>query len=262
MKKILLVILCMSTILVGCKKGPTKAEDLAAMVTEFFQEELNEDARVEVLKAETAQGGQWVLFRSVVPDGNGNDVGQLFAIDLTNYEVGMTYLDLVALFEAGMMTQILVEPSINIDGSPTGYFINSTEFSFGGNDFDAGTVVFEQSEIAQKDLEKIGGVLEQRKINQLSKTFVERFGLSEARGMEIAKVTYAFNQIQNQRAVTEADANEFTLEVLGVEMSKMNKAIQESLEGNDSGLDSLIKKAADQNEISPEHMREIINLMN
>ena len=51
----------------------------------------------------------------------------------------------------------------------------------------------------------------------------------------------------------------FFKEVLGFNVEEGIKAFKKSIEGESADLDSLIEKAADANETSPEHMKEILS---
>ena len=116
--------------------------------------------------------------------------------------------------------------------------------------------LYETTTMSSKDLEKTAGIAESVKVGQLASKFASEFGLSEERSLQIAKTYTAFKKVSTTRSLTEADANHFTNEVLGVSMNELYEATT-----NAQDLNSLIEKAAEKNAISPEHMNEIVNMI-
>ena len=85
------------------------------------------------------------------------------------------------------------------------------------------------------------------------------YGLSEKRSESVAKLVVNWKKVSNNRAMTSADADAFTEKLIGVNINEATKAYKSSLEGDETSLTSLIEKAADVNETSPENMKELFN---
>ena len=58
--------------------------------------------------------------------------------------------------------------------------------------------------------------------------------------------------------MTNAELDSFSTELLGFSITKGKEVAAEAMQGNTSGLDSLIKKAAVANSISPEHVQKLM----
>ena len=114
--------------------------------------------------------------------------------------------------------------------------------------------LYESTVATAKDLEKMGGMAQSFKVLKDAEFYAAQYGLSESRSIEVAKMVSAFKQVSGSRSLTDADAESFSQELLGVSFGEVKSA----LTGTASNLDALIEKAAEKNDISPEHMSEII----
>lgn len=122
-----------------------------------------------------------------------------------------------------------------------------------------GTIVFEETDASSKDLEKVGAFIEAANVSRAGENLAAEFGLSEDRGLEIAKLANNWAKISRKRAMTSADADLFAKEVVGASLSEITNAYENAAEGNESGVESFLDKAAKKNGASPEQMGEIID---
>lgn len=122
----------------------------------------------------------------------------------------------------------------------------------------AGEFVFDETTEAGKDLEKAHAMIDAHKTAKIGEALASEFGLSEERGLRIAKLVGDWQKLSKSRSMTNADANIFSKELLGVDMSKAESAITKHLQGDDSEVSELVKKAAQVNGTGPEQMNELL----
>lgn len=123
----------------------------------------------------------------------------------------------------------------------------------------AGEFIFEQTEESFKDLEKVQALKSAYKVDKLGKHLSAEYGLSADRAEKVAKLVSNWETAGKKRTLTDADANAFSKELLGVSLSSAEKAYKEMLEGDKQSFESLIDVAAKTNGTSPEQMNSIIN---
>ncbi|MBF0297816.1 MAG: hypothetical protein HQK51_03805 [Oligoflexia bacterium] len=122
-------------------------------------------------------------------------------------------------------------------------------------------MVFEETNYSKKDLEKYGAQLESLKIGLTAENITSRFGLSEERGIVVAKLYNDWNAINKKRAITILDLNEFSRQLTGISYEKIRSSYVESIQGNKTALKIVYDKAAEINRITPENISKIINEM-
>lgn len=110
-----------------------------------------------------------------------------------------------------------------------------------------------------KDLEKIGGLIEQAQVNDIATQLEKSFGLSEGRAMKVGKMLKNFQDVTNKRGMTNEDLSLLGKEILGTDINKLKAAYKKSIEGEKEDMDKLIEQAAELNEIDPEHMSALMN---
>jgi len=120
--------------------------------------------------------------------------------------------------------------------------------------------LYEESSLSSKDLEKYGALIEHVKVNAISRNFVDEYGLSESRSLQLAKMTMAYSKVMERRAITPADNNVFAKELLGFSIEEAERAYQSAIEGDQSAVDRLLQVAADKNDSTPEHMRDLMDI--
>jgi len=184
------------------------------VLAEDLVDQLNWEAGYEkyyVAKAPSYREGYVVILEDV-------DGGYYHAICLDSYYQGM---DLDYFFDYLYDDELVTDLEVVLDsyGYPTG-------------DFYDGYYYYEQTSVGSKDLEKIGAFMEARKIQRTAEYLAAEFGLSEERGMEVAKLTSNFEHLSKMRSLTDADANSFAEEVIGTDMKTARAAYEKAIQGN------------------------------
>lgn len=105
-----------------------------------------------------------------------------------------------------------------------------------------------------KDLEKLGAYSENDLLENAGNNLSLRLGLSEERGLEIAKISYHLYKIGNTRSITKGEYNRYVNSVLGVSLEGLNNINEK----NQDELDSLMNKVALKNKTDPEHIKDLI----
>ena len=103
----------------------------------------------------------------------------------------------------------------------------------------------------------MGYFIEESRLHTAGKNMAIDFGLSEERGMAVAKLAYQWKELQQQRALTDEDANAFSKELLGFDLKDAQKAYEKSQNGDNSELEDLIEGAAQTNQTTKERMKEL-----
>ena len=120
-------------------------------------------------------------------------------------------------------------------------------------------MTFSEDKGKAKDLEKIGAVKEAFATKKVKELLNFDYGLSEKRSESVAKLVVNWKKVSKNRAMISADADAFTEKLIGVNINEATEAYKASLEGDETSLTSLIEKAAEVNETSPENMKELFN---
>ncbi len=119
--------------------------------------------------------------------------------------------------------------------------------------------LYEMTTGTGKDLEKAAAFVEDLKADKIADQLVADYGLSEKRGLQVAKLTLEWSKLKKKRSVTDADADAFSTEILGFSLNDGIKAVKKAqLEGETSDLNALIDRAADENGLSPEQVGDLI----
>lgn len=118
--------------------------------------------------------------------------------------------------------------------------------------------LLEETTPNSKDLEKMGAFKDEYQRSIISDHLTTEFGLSEERSEEISRTIYSWDKISNKRQMTAADANLFTKQIIGTDVSLAEDAYKSHIEGDSTNYKSLIEKAAEANGTSPEHMSELV----
>ncbi|MBF0312183.1 MAG: hypothetical protein HQK52_02135 [Oligoflexia bacterium] len=118
---------------------------------------------------------------------------------------------------------------------------------------------FEETAASAKDLEKVGAFIQEKKNVAMGEKIAAEFGLSEDRGIQIAKLASQWGALKKKRTLTSADAHAFSKQVIGVDLETATKAFKKSLEGDKTDLNALFDKAAEVNNTTPERINKIFN---
>lgn len=176
------------------------------------------------------------------------------AYDMKNYLVGDTWGTYSSYAE--FQPVYIHGTSYDSYSNETFYFGDAYQNNYYGSY--AGEFVFDETTEAGKDLEKAHALIDAHKTGKIAEALASEFGLSEERGLRIAKLVSDWQKLSKSRSMTNADANIFTKELLGVDMKKAESAITKHLEGDDSEVAELVKKAAQVNGTGPEQMNELL----
>jgi hypothetical protein len=117
----------------------------------------------------------------------------------------------------------------------------------------------DETSTMSKDLELQGAKLQALRTMKVSEKLVTRYAFSEERALNVAKILSVLNSKEKQKGLTRAEADSFSMEVIGVEADTITSALIESSAGEDNKLEDLLEIAAEKNGVSPESMRQIIN---
>jgi flagellar biosynthesis/type III secretory pathway protein FliH len=122
-----------------------------------------------------------------------------------------------------------------------------------------GRLIFEETSMTSKDLEKRAAATEKYLVSEMGKQISAKFGLSQERSFKVAKIANHWRKFSTTRAVTADDADAFSEELIGANLKEVEAAVKSSMRGEASELNSLLEKAAAQNQTSPEKITLIMN---
>lgn len=115
-------------------------------------------------------------------------------------------------------------------------------------------ISFEKTQGTPKDLAKVAAMKEVAKIEKTAKHLSSSFGLSLSRAKEVARLNANWKKA-SMKAMTDKEIDNFSTELLGFSITKA----KETLENDATDLGSLIDKAADTNNITPEHAGKLMS---
>lgn len=118
-------------------------------------------------------------------------------------------------------------------------------------------LVFEKIKTNTKDLAKIVALTEAAKVQKSAQFLSSSFGLSLERGKEIATLQAHWKK-SSKKAMTNAEVDAFTTELLGFSLTTGIDAYKAKLEGDASSLNTLLGQSAEVNNITPEHASQIM----
>lgn len=174
-----------------------------------------------------------------------------YAFDLSLYEIGDSYGDYIYKYK----DKYIPESSSYFD-LPT---VRERDGEMYVSIFRVDEFLLDETEPSTKDLEKIGAFKEEFERAHISENLSAEFGLSEERSQKISRLVQNWSKVSDKRKMTSSDANLFVNEIIGTNIEDAEKAYKKHIEGNSNSFDNLIERAASANEISPEHMSELVN---
>jgi hypothetical protein len=118
--------------------------------------------------------------------------------------------------------------------------------------------LYEQTKSVSKDLEKVSAQIEKLRVKDVGEQLAANYGLSESRGIAVAKLLTQYKALKKERALTEADLNSFSTGLLGFSLAKAEQSFKKLQQGDANALDSLIEEAASANDTTPENIRQIL----
>lgn len=136
--------------------------------------------------------------------------------------------------------------------------INSfTHYGFLNNDSARVAALFEFREFA-KDLESMGSLKEAVSKDNLKLQLMDRFGLSSERSGDLSNIIFSYNKIKRKRALNSNEKNIFARKLIGVNYEEGKKALENHIQGDPRSLEGIIDKASEINNISPEHVSDLV----
>ncbi|MDH5580543.1 MAG: hypothetical protein OEY33_01430 [Bdellovibrionales bacterium] len=141
------------------------------------------------------------------------------------------------------------------------YYINNrVNVTYAGNGYYTdGTNLYETHNASSKDLEQLAAFGEKLKKEHMVEFYALELGLNDQRAQAMASLTTAWEKARSKREMTAQDLNAFSKKAFGLPYKNLESAMVKYQEGQMDELNTVIEKAADFNEISPEHMRSIVN---
>jgi hypothetical protein len=119
-------------------------------------------------------------------------------------------------------------------------------------------IQFEETSATSKDLEKVAAITQGLRIVKSAKALKAEFGLSEERAVEVARMA-AKLATAPKGSMTDKDYDAFSKELTGASISQFKSALDKSVKGNATDMNSLVDQAAKINGVGPEHMNKIIS---
>ena len=246
-KSISTLLIALSLVLASCSGGSggggggyNPPASIGYAEADWFVETLNYDSGTTypdqyfLQKYNTEQYDGWI----VVYDDDNN---QYRAVNVWDFNENTTYAD-----DHYYYNSRYVEPWGVDDYGNTVYM-------------DDNGYLFEQTKPSSKDLEKLGQKVEKMNLKKVEEHLISEFGLSEERAFSVAKLTQGWKKASKSRQMTNEDSKVFFKEVLGFDVSEGLNAFKKSMEGDSKDLDALIVKAAEANDTTPEHMKDILS---
>ncbi len=246
-KLVLLVGLLLGLAIVGCQTTYYAPTDRVQSFIDLLNAQYPYDSQFYMVKhpSQTATEGFVVVYS--------NDTGWI-AYDIANYQVGDSWSTYSA---TAQFQEVYIYDSYS-DYSGEVFYVGGAYYNDYYGSY-AGEFIFEQTETSFKDLEKVAGLKAAYKTAKLGEAFASDYGLSVDRATKVAKLVSEWEKTGKKRALTEADANAFTKELLGVNLSDAEKAYKKLVEGDKQSFENLIDTAAQTNGTTPEQMNSIVN---
>jgi flagellar biosynthesis/type III secretory pathway protein FliH len=114
-----------------------------------------------------------------------------------------------------------------------------------------GKLIFEETSLGVKDLQTRAAIAERFKIQQMAGQIQKRFALeSFERSVQIAKIANHWAKFSSSRAMTADDAQAFTEELAGSDLTTIGQAYKAAIKGDASLLDNVIQNVAMKNKTS------------
>ncbi len=244
---ILLTALSVSSCKSKDKPGVPLTEDERTVRSGAFMTELNKEFSSQYTFQFIKYGqddGNFAVIRYTDADG----VSRVMAADLSEYSPGTNYWDYAAsrrfyfrLSDQGNGTYKCKSATcIGYDREPR-----------------SSSLVFEATESSPRDLEKAAAFIEEMKVHTMSTNLSAEFGLSEERSLRVAKLASQWERLSKSRAMTAADSDVMAKEIIGTNLREMDEAYMEMIQGNGAHFDTLMTRAAQVNDVSPEQFNQI-----
>jgi|GEM_PF-2113325 len=241
-----LVLVAGALVLTACGGGGSSSRPPQDKVNEFVSLLNNKsfsDSYFSVVKRDTLTAGFVVVYSA--------DTGYV-AYDIKDYHIGDSWS--TYLFHADYQAAYVYDTDVMI--RETIYYAHTYNNDFFGTY--AGDFAFDETAEGAKDLEKIKAIKETYATAKIASTLTAEYGLSTERSVKVAKMVNNWSKLSKKRSLTEADANSFSKELLGVNIKDAERAYKAKAEGNDEAVQDLVEEAAKANQTSPEHVSALM----
>ncbi len=121
-----------------------------------------------------------------------------------------------------------------------------------------GRLLLSETSLTNKDTLKRAAAVEQHIVIEMAKQVKGKFGLSAERSLKVAKAANHFRKYATTRALTAEDTNAYATEIIGSNFSDITKAYEAGAKGDLTEFQSVMERAAEKNETSPEKMALIV----
>ena len=200
---------------------------------------LSDDFAVKLMKDSTEQRDFIVIYDPYTDTYD--------AINISGYNVNSSATDFYYSASTQFYGDLDVIPSYD---SPSGWV--ETQYRDHKTD-----LYFEKVSASAKDLAKVAALKEVIELDKSAEFLSSEFGLSLDRSKEIARLATHWKKA-SKKAMTNAEQDSFSTELLGFSITDGKQVIKEASEGNLSGLSELVEAAALKNSISPEHASRLM----
>jgi hypothetical protein len=219
------------------------------------------------------RGEMWILFKdnhTHFTNIDSNTAGLAWSDSVGAKDWGLIYMNFsINMWSDHNFRQVLFHEVFHVLGFPhtfdEDYSIMNYDYIYkvaGMTSFDEDRLIekypFSLSATSVKDLEKIGFREDSKKREKLEGMLVERFGLSQDRAGEISGTIFSLGRIKQKRSLTKRELNIMSQQILGFDYSLGKKALEKHLQGEPEELEDLMIMAAQRNETTPEHVRELL----
>ncbi|TDJ08097.1 MAG: hypothetical protein E2O68_02600 [Deltaproteobacteria bacterium] len=221
----------------------------------------------------TDYGEMWILFKddsSQFTNIDSGTAGLAWSDSAGAKDWGLIYMNFsINMWSDHNFRQVLFHEVFHVLGFPhtfdDDYSIMNYDYIYkvaGMTSFDEDRLIekypFSLLATSVKDLEKIGSRVDDEKRKKLEGMLVERFGLSEDRAGEISGTVYSLSRIKEKRSLTPRELSILSYKILGFDYGKGKKALEKHIQGDTEDLENLMRLAAETNETTPEHVRELL----
>ncbi|GEM_PF-5727010 len=118
---------------------------------------------------------------------------------------------------------------------------------------------FDNTSTQSKDLETLAALKEDVAEKFMAYKLKSEFSLSANRALELAKLAGRYQKLENARELTTSEKDKFALDALGVSYSQIENAVKGKAQGDDNEYESLLRKASEVNNTTPEQIGRFFN---
>jgi flagellar biosynthesis/type III secretory pathway protein FliH len=153
-----------------------------------------------------------------------------------------------------------VNPFVNLAGKLQNDLVNYKRLKSIEQEYAKGIQarMLEETSASSKDLAKIATMKEQFRIKLVASELQNIYKLSADRSNKIAVLSTTWRKLANHRAITHEDAEKFGKQLIGMNLSDVVEAVEDSRKGNILGLNKILTAGAQVNKVSKAHMSAII----